>query len=102
VTVEQLVFENMIIINNSIKTFLMIDPDKKASEWLKTYAKQIKSVNQDDPSFLSILADTITRGGHCVVEVNKDLSPVLYSLICRIDEDTPTIKLNDTELPVSD
>lgn len=61
----------MICINNSIKTFLMIDPDRKASEWLRAYAKQIKSVSQDDPNFVSILSDAITRGGHCVVEINR-------------------------------
>lgn len=57
----------MIIINNSIKTFLMIDPDRKAMEWLKTYAKQIKTVSQDDPHFLQILSDNIVKGGHLVV-----------------------------------
>lgn len=85
VTVEEVVFENMVIINNSIKTFLMIDPDRKASEWLKTYAKQIKSVHQEDPNFLSILSDSVTKGGHLVVEVNRELSPTLYGLVCRID-----------------
>lgn len=92
----------MICINNSIKTFLMIDPDRKASEWLRAYAKQIKSVHQDDPNFAAILGEAITRGGHCVVEITKEMSPMLYGLICRIDEDTPTIRLNDTELTVSD
>lgn len=92
----------MVIINNSIKTFLMIDPDRKASEWLRTYAKQIKSVHQEDPSFLPTLSDSVTKGGHLVVEVNKELSPTLYGLVCRIDEDTPTIRINQTEVAVSD
>lgn len=101
VTAERVVFENMIIINNSIKTFLMIDPDHKAMEWLKTYAKQIKTVSQEDPHFLQILSDNIVKGGHLVVEVKKNLSNMLYGIICRIDEDTPTIRISDHELTVN-
>jgi len=82
---DDLSIENAIILLNSTKTPLIIDPSTQATEWLKHHLKetgsQVDILNQQDPKFVTQLELAIRFGKTLIVQENDTLEGMMFPIL---------------------
>ena len=82
---DDLSIENAIILLNSAKTPLIIDPSTQATEWLKQHLKgagtAIEVLNQQDPKFVTQLELAIRFGKTLIVQENDCLEGMMFPIL---------------------
>ena len=81
---DSLSIENSLMIFNTSKVPLLIDPNTQASEWLKTHLakeKNIEILNQQDSKFTTQLELSIRFGKTLVIQELDFIEPVLFPVL---------------------
>ncbi|XP_067125606.1 dynein axonemal heavy chain 7-like isoform X2 [Centruroides vittatus] len=99
--------ENGIIINNSHRWPLMIDPQGQANQWIKKMEKEkdLQIIKPMQPNFLRVLENSIQFGKSVLLEnIGEELDPVLEPLLLKQtfkDGKTLYIKLGESTVEYS-
>ncbi|KAG2385509.1 hypothetical protein C9374_003324 [Naegleria lovaniensis] len=80
---DELSTENAIVILESIKHPLVIDPSKRAVEWLKTHLmnKSVECTTPNDTKFSTTLELSVRFGKTLIIEEVDHIDPILYPLL---------------------
>ncbi|EFC42807.1 cytoplasmic dynein [Naegleria gruberi] len=80
---DELSTENAIVILESIKHPLIIDPSRRAVEWLKTHLmnKSVECTTSHDTKFSTTLELAVRFGKTLIVEEVDQVDPILYPLL---------------------
>jgi len=81
---DSLSLENSLMIFNTSKTPLIIDPNTAASEWLKRHYSQEKNleiINQNDPKFSTLLDLAVRFGKIMIIQEIDQVDSVLFPLL---------------------
>lgn len=87
---DRLSMQNAIIILNSVRTPLVIDPSSQACEWLKTHLSarlsSVETTTMHDPRFGNTLELAVRFGKTLIIQEADRIEPILYPLL-RMDLD---------------
>jgi len=81
---DSLSLENSLMIFNTTKTPLLIDPNTAASEWIKrhfSHEKNLEIINQNDPKFATLLELAVRFGKIIIIQEIDYVDSVLFPLL---------------------
>ena len=96
--------QNAILMNNSEKWPLLIDPQTQANKWIKNMKKdEIIVIKSNDMNIMRIMENAVRYGNSILIEnvgekIDSALEPILLKLIIKKNNGY-IIKLNDKEIP---
>src|SRR4051812_2255015 len=76
--------ENSLMVFNTARTPLLIDPNGNGLEWLKRHFSQVKDleiVNQNDTNFNTVLETAVKSGKIMIIQEIEYIDSVLFSLL---------------------
>jgi dynein heavy chain 2 len=78
---DSLSLENSVMVFNTSKVPLMIDPNTQATTWLKANNPKLECLNQQDKKFSNALELALRFGKQLLVQELDNIEPILIPLI---------------------
>ena len=81
---DSLSIENSLMIFNTSKASLIIDPNVQASDWLKRHfstEKSLEIINQNDPKFSTLVELAVRFGKILIIQEIDQVEPALFPLL---------------------
>lgn len=85
---DTLSMQNGLVVEHTVQTPFIIDPNMAAAEWLKTHLegaqnKSVEAVIMQDPRFVTTLELAVRFGKTLIIQEVDGVHPILYPLIRR-------------------
>ena len=90
--------ENVLMLSNSLKYSICIDPQGQAYRWLLNTYPDVSITRFNDPKFITSMESAIQFGNPIIIQVEEDVDPVMLPLLMKEFHTSGSIRFSDADL----
>lgn len=90
--------ENVLILMNSLKYSICIDPQAQAYRWLLNTYPDVNITRFNDPKFITSMESAIQFGNPIIIQIEETVDPVMLPLLLKEFVQSGSVRFSDSDL----